>query len=307
MEIKVIRPGMLTTVQDLGRRGMRRAGLTGGGAMDQFALGLANRLVGNEPNTPALEMTLTGPELEFSEEALIAITGAGMGDREHLHPFKVKAGERVKLGSTTHGSRAYLAVAGGLKVGMVLGGAGTDLRAALGGHEGRALQTGDVLHAEVVPREIYGRWWVSPRLLPAYSLSPEVRAIPGAEMSEFAESFWGSAYEISAQSDRMGYRLQGKMLERKTSRELVSAAVIPGTVQVPPDGGPIVLMADAQTIGGYPRIAHVAQVDLPLLAQLRPGDHVTFTLIDLEEAQRLANQRERDLNFLREALRLKVR
>lgn len=308
MEIKVIRPGMLTTVQDLGRRGMRGTGLTEGGAMDKFALRLANMLVGNEPNVPALEITLTGPELEFSSDALIAVTGAEMQGVTPAHPVKVGAGERLKLSTTTRGCRAYLAVAGGLEIQPLLNGTGTDLRAGLGGFKGRALQAGDILTSNVVVRRSDQTiWHLSPQLLPEYSSAPTVRAIPGAEMDEFEDSFWGREFEIGRNSDRMGYRLQGHLLKRKTNRELISSGVIPGTVQVPPEGGPIVLMADAQTIGGYPRIAHVAQVDLQLLAQLRPGDHVTFVPIELKEAQRLAVQRERDFKMLEVALAEKLR
>jgi len=307
MEIKVIRPGMLTTVQDLGRRGMRGTGLTEGGAMDKFALRLANILVGNAPNEPGLEMTMTGPELEFSSDAVIAVTGAEMGGVEYAHPVKIGAGERVKLNATTRGCRAYLAVAGGLTISPVLNGAGTDLRAGIGGYQGRALKARDILTSNAVTRIIGDRWKLSPRLFPDYSAAPTVRAMPGAQMEEFDDAFWGSEFEIGMNSDRMGYRLQGSPLKRKTDRELISSCVIPGTVQMPPNGDPIVLMADAQTIGGYPRIAHVATVDMPLLAQLRPGDHVTFAKIDLKEAQRLAAKRDQELNRLRVALSEKVR
>jgi len=307
MEIKVIRPGMLTTVQDLGRHGISSTGVTEGGAMDKFALGLANLLVGNAPNAPALEITLTGPELEFSSDTLIAITGAEIEGIEHAQPVKINAGCRLDLPVVRKGCRAYLAVAGGFTIEPILNGAGTDLRAQLGGFKGRALRADDVLSATAVKRETHGRWKLSPTLFPAYSASPEVRVLPGTEMDEFGETFWKTEFEISTQSDRMGYRLKGHQLKRDSSRELISSAAIPGTVQVPPEGNPIVLMADAQTLGGYPRIAHVAQVDMPLLAQLRAGDHVSFRKIELEEAQALAIQRVRDFNRLELGLREKLR
>ena len=307
MEIKVSRPGMLTTVQDLGRHGVSSTGVTEGGAMDKFALGLANLLVGNAPNEPALEITLAGPELEFSHDALIAITGAEIEGIEHARPLKICAGDRLDLPVVTRGCRAYLAVAGGLDIEPILNGAGTDLRAQLGGFKGRALRAGDVLSANAVKTESYGLWKLSPTLFPAYSASPEVRVLPGSEMGEFEEFFWKTEFEVSTQSDRMGYRLKGRPLKRISSRELISSAAIPGTVQVPPEGNPIVLMSDAQTLGGYPRIAHVAQVDMPLLAQLRAGDHVSFRKIELEEAQTLATQRRRDLNMLEVGLRAKLR
>jgi antagonist of KipI len=275
--------------------------------MDKFALGLANLLVGNSPNEPALEITLTGPELEFSSDALIAITGAEIAGIKHAQPVKIDAGDRVDLPAVTSGCRTYLAVAGGLNIQPVLNGAGTDLRAKLGGFKGRALQAGDVLSANAVKREPHGSWQLSRTLFPAYSAAPEVRVIPGSEVDEFGEVFWKTEFEVGPQSDRMGYRLKGPQLKRTSSRELISSAMIPGTVQVPPEGNPIVLMADAQTLGGYPRIAHVAQVDMPLLAQLRPGDHVSFRRIELEETQTLATQRVRDLNMLEVGLRGKLR
>lgn len=307
MEIKVIRPGMLTTVQDLGRHGVRSTGVTEGGAMDKFALCLANLLVGNAPNEPALEITMTGPELEFSSDVLIAITGAEIGNIEQAKPVKIYAGDRLDLPIVTEGCRAYLAVAGGLAIEPTLNGRGTDLRAKLGGFKGRALRAGDVLSANTVKRESHGHWKLSPTLFPAYSACPEVRVMTGTEMGEFDEIFWETKFEISTQSDRMGYRLKGQPLKRKSSRELMSSAAIPGTVQVPPEGNPIVLMADAQTLGGYTRIAHVAQIDMPLLAQLRPGDFVSFRKIELEEAQRLATYRARDLHLLEMGLREKLR
>ncbi len=307
MEIKVVSPGMMTTVQDLGRRGIRSTGFTEGGGMDKFALRLANMLVGNASNETALEITLTGPELEFCHDAVVAVTGAEIAGAPYAHPLRITAGARLKLGAMTRGCRAYLAVGGGLVINRVLQGAGTDLRSGLGGHEGRALQSGDVLTSKGVARNIETHWKLSPSLFPEYGVAPTVRAIPGAEMDEFPDSFWGQEYKIGADSDRMGYRLEGGRLKRKSVRELISLGVVPGTVQVPPEGDPIVLMADAQTIGGYPRIAHVAQVDLPLLAQLRPGNHVQFAKINLAEAQSLMIKREQDLRMLELALGNKVR
>jgi antagonist of KipI len=307
MEVKIIRPGMLTTVQDLGRHGHRREGVPAGGAADPFALRLANLLVGNEANTAALEMTLAGAELEFSGEALVAATGADMGGMEAGRPHKVAAGSRVKFCAAKAGCRTYLAVAGGFRVPATLGGCGTDLRARIGGHDGRALRAGDVLTVEPVSREVSGRWRVDPRLLPAYGPAPVVRAVAGAQAEEFGESFYRAVFVVAAQSDRMGLRLQGAKLVRAKPRDLISAAVAPGTVQVPPEGDPIVLLADAQTIGGYPCVAHAIHVDLPLLAQLRPGDRVRFTAVGLEEAHRLWLAQEKALGLLHEGLRGKLR
>lgn len=307
MEMKIIRPGMLTTVQDLGRTGHRQIGLPRGGAMDAFALRLANLLVGNEGGAAGLEMTMTGAEVEFSDDTLVAVAGADMGGIEGLRPHLVKAGERLKFGPAKNGCRTCLAVAGGLAIEPVLGGCGTDLRSGLGGWEGRALRAGDVLKVQAVKREVIGRWSINRDILPLYSAGPKVRVVVGAEAAEFSGGISRPEFVISAKSDRMGVRLEGAQLTRPHARELLSSAVAPGTVQVPPDGLPIVLMADAQTIGGYPRIAHVITADLPLMAQLRPGDKVRFVNVKLAEAHRVRLKQERDFGLLEQGLRAKFK
>lgn len=307
MEMRIIRGGMLTTVQDLGRHGVRGAGVPQGGAMDAFALRLANWLVGNAESAAALEMTLVGAEVEFSGDALVAVGGGDFGGLELWRPHLVKAGTRLKFGAAKSGCRAYLAVSGGIEVPVVLGGRGTFLRAGLGGLEGRALRDGDVL---TVGRAVAGRagdhWRIDPRLLPAYSAAPTVRVVRGAQADEFATDWWRQGFTVSAQSDRMGIRLGGEKLARTATGELVSRAVLPGTLQVPADGQPIVLMADAQTLGGYPQLAHVIAVDLPLMAQLRPGDAVRFAEVELAEAHRLWLAREHALALLHEGLGQKL-
>jgi len=307
MEINVLSPGMLTTLQDLGRVGFRHTGLATGGAMDVFALRLANMLIGNEEKAVGLEMTMTGAEMEFSSDALVAVTGAKMSGLETGRPHFVRAGERLKFGPTKAGCRTYVAISGGFNAPSVLGGKGTDLRTGLGGHEGRALRAGDVLTVNDVKREIVGLWSVDPRILPAYYAGASVRVIIGPEATDFTQDINQCNFVVSKDSDRMGLRLSGDKLARKSSKEMISTAVGTGTVQVPPDGSPIILMADAQTIGGYPRIAQVIQVDLPLIAQLRPGDMVRFDIVTLAEAHRLSRDRQKDIGFLREGLRGKFR
>ncbi len=308
MEIKVLRSGMLTTIQDLGRRGHRAEGVPWSGAMDGFALRVANLLVGNPENTAALECTLLGPELAFSTAALVAVTGAEFEGVEAWHPFVVPAGGRLKLGAARRGCRAYLAVAGGFDIPRVLGSGSTYLRAGMGGFEGRALRDGDVLQAPEIMRPMAGHWRVDGRIFPAYAPAPTVRAVRGAQADEFGGVLFDSEFKIMAQSDRMGVRLGGRRLVRiGGAAELVSSAVAPGTVQIPPDGQPIILMADAQTIGGYPQAAHVISTDLPLVAQLRPGDKLKFMEVPLNEAHQLALERERTLAILREGLAQKFR
>ena len=306
MAITVIRSGMLTTVQDLGRRGHRAAGVPLGGAMDAMALRLVNLLVGNGEDAAALEFTLTGPELVFTADTTIAMGGGDFGGVPRWQPVRVRAGERVKFGAARTGCRGYLAVAGGLDVPVVLGGRGTYLRAALGGLEGRALRDGDELRAAAVSREMVGGWQIDERILPSYSAAPTVRIVRGAQAGEFDGPLTSVGFKVTSKSDRMGVRLIGPEMVRRDARELISATVAPGTVQVPPDGQPIVLMADAQTIGGYPQIAHVISVDLPLVAQLKPGDTLRFREVTLQAAHQLILDRARALALLREGLAQKM-
>lgn len=306
MALTVIRAGMLTTVQDLGRHGYRADGVPLGGAVDAFALRLVNLLVGNAEAAAGLEFTLVGPELEFSAATTIAVGGGDFGGPPQWQPVRVRAGERVKFGPARSGCRGYLALAAGIDVPAVLGSRGTYLRGKLGGLDGRALRDGDVLRAADIAREVVGRWHIDERILPAYTAAPTVRVVRGAQADEFDGTLTDGGFKVTAKSDRMGVRLAGPAVGRSGAAELVSAAVVPGTVQVPPDGQPIVLLADAQTIGGYPQIAHVASVDLPLVAQLRPGDTVRFSEVTLAEAHELMLTREHALAILREGLAGKI-
>ena len=306
MEIKILRAGMLTTVQDLGRRGHRASGVPLSGAMDAFALRVANLLVGNAENAAALEFTLRGPELEFSADTVVAVGGGDFGALPLWQPVHVAAGTRINFSAARLGCRGYLAIAGGFDVAPVLGSRSTYLRAALGGHDGRALRDGDGLHAPGLVPHVAGRWHIDERILPAYSAAPVVRVVRGAQADEFG-ALGDATFSVSQKSDRMGVRLAGPALGRKETGDLISMTVVPGTIQVPPDGQPIVLMADAQTIGGYPQIAHVIGVDLPLVAQLRPGDTVRFREIPLAEAHELTLARERALAILHEGLAEKLR
>jgi antagonist of KipI len=314
MEMTVLSPGLLTTVQDLGRPGHRRQGVAPGGAMDTFALQVANLLVGNAGNAPALEFALTGPRLKLSGDALIALCGGEFGDLPDWRLVRVRAGGEISLEKCRSGCRGYLAVAGGFDVPRVLGGCGTDLRGGFGGHEGRALRAGDglkvkpgALEAHALRPDAALHHFVAPEIRPAYSRSPTVRVVRGTEAGEFSGEFFQHIFTVEAHSDRMGLRLAGPQLERRSKTgELISSPVAPGTIQVPPDGQPIVLMADAQTLGGYPKIAHAISVDLPLLAQLRPGDTVRFQEVTLAEAHRLRLALEHTLAVLREGLAAKL-
>lgn len=302
MEVTVIRPGVQTTLQDLGRPGHRAEGVPLGGAVDRFALRVANLLVGNPEDAPALEFALVGPELHFDREALVAVGGGDFGGPPRWQPVMVPAGTDLQFGSVQAGCRGYLAIAGGFEVPSVLGSASTYLRGGFGGSDGRALRAGDVLRAPDSTRVPRGRWRIDPRILPAYAPEPVLRVLPAAQAGDFGGGFFEAAYQVTARSDRMGVRLRGVALRRHAAVELRSGPVAPGTVQVPPDGQPIVLLADAQTIGGYPQIAHVITADLPLVAQVRPGDRVMFAEVSLGDAHELALAREHALAMLQQGL-----
>jgi KipI family sensor histidine kinase inhibitor len=310
--LEVIKPGALTTVQDLGRPGRQHLGISVGGAMDRQAARVANLLIGNDENAPLLEFTLTGPTVRFLRDALVAVTGAEIRDVPGWRPWQVTAGQLVSFAEFTRGARAYLAVSGGFEIEPVLGGAGTMLRGAVGGWNGRALEPGDRLGALPGIAVTKLGWRASPEL-DASNVSGvvTVRFVRGSQWDRFApvsrRAFLGKAFKVSAKSDRMGLRLEGSVLRLEKPLELASEGVGFGTVQVPPDGHPIVLMADRQTIGGYPKIGHVIAVDLPRLAQTRAGDAVKFDEISLEEAQALLIESEHAMALFGTGMRAKFR
>ncbi len=331
MTVQVIRAGLITTVQDLGRRGYQQYGVSVGGAMDRFATRVANILVGNPESAAVLEATLRGPTLRFDSDALIAICGCDLAPTidgapvPRWRPVAVRKDTTIAFGTARSGCRAYLAIAGGFDVPLVLNSRCTYLRATLGGHEGRALQAGDALPVgapSVVALEIMhqlsgdrskafnpARWNAEP-YAPAYAEHPTARIILGCEFDwlsqESQQLLLNTAYEITNQSDRMGYRLSRPTLTlAQTRKMMVSAPVCAGTIQVPPDGQPLVLMADCATTGGYPRVAHVATVDLPLVAQAKPGSRLRFQKITLGEAHELYRAAETAIEKLKLALKLK--
>lgn len=305
--LEILRAGMYTTVQDLGRRGHRARGVPLSGAADPFALRLVNALVGNPDEAAGLEFTLVGPQVTFHRDTVIAVGGGEFGDLPRWRPIAVSAGTTVDLGRARSGCRGYLAVAGGLPIAPVLGSRSTYVRGGLGGWHGRILRAGDVLPLAGTSRRIRNHWHIDERILPPYAAAPEIRVIAGAQAAEFDPGWFGRAFRVSTQSDRMGVRLTGEPVLRGEGRpDLVSAPVAPGTVQVPPDGQPIVLLADAQTIGGYPKVAHVVSVDIPQMAQRKPGDTVRFRRVTLDEARSLAAAREKAFGLLREGLAQKL-
>jgi len=321
--------GLFTTVQDLGRRGHQREGVPAGGAMDRLALRVGNLLVGNDDGAAALETTLFGPTITFDQETLLAVTGGDAGvsvnDRQlpMYRPVLVPAGATLHYGREVRGCRSYLAIAGGIDVPRVFGSRSTYTRGAFGGCDGRALRTGDrlpIAAASDAARRIItrlraqsgdilvARWSAAPSLRTHIGGRPTVRLLPGAHLAALddpsRDRLFGTAFRVGASSDRMGYRLEGATLSLRQPLELLSEAVAFGTVQLPPGGQPIILMADRQTVGGYPRLGELASVDLPTVAQLRPGDSLHFAPTTLDEAQRAYLRRERELEQARVAIAL---
>ncbi|RSZ40990.1 MULTISPECIES: biotin-dependent carboxyltransferase family protein [unclassified Variovorax] len=305
--IVIRKPGVLASVQDLGRHGHRQLGICPGGALDVLALTLANRLVGNADGAAGLELTMGGCELQFETDTRIALAGDDFGatlDGMPLWPFwsvPVSAGQTLRLaGANASGAkrkagvRSWLAVAGGVDVPPILGSRSTDLKAGFGGHEGRALRKGDrlptgasMLDAALRERRPFGVRspdWGTAEDDGAIAL----RVLPGPEFELFTlaarEQLWGERWRITPQSNRMGSRLDGAELKRKRGGDMLSSGVIPGTIQVPPSGQPIILMGDAQTTGGYPRIGVVIRADLWKLAQAPLNGRLRLVQVDQPQA-----------------------
>ena len=289
--------GLLTTVQDSGRFGYQRYGMPVSGAMDNFSLQLANILVGNNPDEACLETTLSGPAIIFGNEGAIAICGADMRPRINGKPvqlyatIKVKKGEILTFEGLKSGSRAYIAFAGGINVPLVMGSRSTYLQARVGGFEGRALRAGD----ELALGEVTGNITITripKKIIPKYQDNPTIQIIPGPEIKRFKpeaiQFLLTKEYIVTDQSDRMGYRLSGKAINQNPANaDIISAGISAGTIQVPGNGQPIILMADRPTTGGYSRIANIASAYLTLTAQLKPGDRIHFREISLEKAQEM--------------------
>ncbi len=322
--------GLQTTVQDLGRPAQQHAAIPGGGAMDRVACRAANLLVGNDDNAAVLEATLLGPAITFEHATLFALAGGDLEGRIDdtpipvWHPVFAPAGSTLRFGQAIRGCRTYIAVAGGVDIPAVFGSRSTYLRGAFGGHEGRALRAGDTLTtlpASTTSRRIQAsldggrpgvaiaRWSLGLTLRPRYAGDVVVRVLQGAHASlldtESRATMFDARFRVSSSSDRMGYRLEANTLALRSPTELMSEGVAFGTVQLPPGGAPIILMADRQTTGGYPRIAEVASVDLPLVAQLKPGDTLRFRSVSLGAAQRLYLERETEMAQARAGIALR--
>lgn len=308
MTITVLKPGLLTTVQDLGRRGSQQYGVIVSGAMDATSYRLGEILLQQGPSA-AIEFTLVGPTIQFNCNTVFCLTGANFNPFLNGEPCTMwkpifaRSGSILKLQSCVSGARGYLHIKGGIQIEKTLGSYSTYMRAGIGGFKGRPLQKGDVLPILESVTSYDNNWALNPDNWFSTSQDVIIRVVKGTEYERFTDesktSFLSTTYTVTKDADRMGYRLEGEhKLSTKEKFDLLSEAVTFGTMQVPPGGHPIVLTADCQTTGGYPKLAQVISVDLPKLAQLQPFAKVRFKLVTLEEAQELIIKQENKFRLL---------
>jgi len=309
---EVVQPGPLTTVQDLGRTGYQQYGVPTSGALDDYAYRLGNLLVGNDEGAASLEITLFGCQLRALQDSPIAITGADLAPAVNGNPapawesLLIKRGQLLSFSQLRKGCRAYLAVAGGLNVPEVMKSASTCVRAGIGGLNGRPLRKGDVLKAKAADTSAKAAR-IPAKYIPAYSNDLALRVILGPQDDYFTDkgisTFLNSEYTVSAQADRMGYRLEGPVIQHRTGADIVSDGIPLGAIQVPGDGLPIILLADRQTTGGYTKIATIISVDIPKVAQAKPGDSIKFQQVKGAQAVVLRQKYELQIEAIKSLLR----
>ena len=322
MSIKIIKAGVLTTIQDAGRTGFRSIGVGSAGAMDLFAMTVSNYLCGNEENEAVIEINFPGPEILFEKDAIISITGADFSAtlNEHNVPLwrtlMVKKDSLLRFKQPVSGSRIYLAVSGGWQANQWLGSYSTHLKLAVGGHSGRALQKEDIIQfkacSKSFPENKILSWSVSgAELNKVYKPVNGILCTAGPEYGLLTENakrnFGQQNFTISQQSDRMGYRLNNEPIFLEQTLELISSPVDIGTIQLLPTGTLIILMADHQTTGGYPRIASVIKADLPKLAQAKPGQAINFTITSIKEAEDNYISMQRNLQEIKQSCFIHLR
>jgi antagonist of KipI len=314
--IEVVKPGLLTTLQDLGRAGHAHLGIGRAGAFDVPAMRIANALCGNPGDACGLEMTLLGPTLRFDAGTWIAVTGAPMAiDLEGTEcpmwaPVFVPAGASVTLGAVRAGCRSYLGVGGGVDVEPVLGSRSTDLNAELGPHSGRPLGVGDTLASGTDTGDAEPatpKWRLDPRPWYFEDSSKPLRLLPGNHLDRLTtislKQLFSDDFTVRADSNRVGVRLAGPTIECSAPIEMISEGCVPGLLQLPPSGQPIAFGPECPVSGGYPRLGTIAAVDIPRLAQLRPGDALRFRACTMDEASDALRKRERALDELEAAIR----
>lgn len=312
MGFRVIKGGMLTTVQDFGRNGYQSQGFSVGGAMDVRAFKLANLLLDNPENEAVLEITLIGPTLEFTADTIIAITGGDFSPKLNGEPaplytaIYVKKGDVLAFGSARTGTRCYVAFSGYLQIPVVMGSRCTSLKSRIGGFKGRKLEAGDYVGERIKRR--YLPFFLSRKLkAPDYDLDDGVlRVVMGPQDDRFSrqgiETFLGSEYTVTSDFDRMGCRLDGPIIAPKKTSDIISDGIALGAIQVPSAGKPIILLADRQTTGGYAKIATLISVDIPRLVQKKTDQKIRFRAVSVQEAQELYLAEVRELERMRKEI-----
>jgi len=308
---KAVNPGFFSTIQDMGRFGYESQGVPTSGVMDEFAFRAANILLGNEEDAPVLEITITGPALEVLEDTAVAVTGADMAPsvngfiRPCWSSFPVKKGDIISFSPIRSGARAYLAVSGGFDGDLVMGSYSTYTRGHIGGIKGRRLEKGDILlRREAASPAVYHK--VKEKYIPSYPNEADILIVPGPQDDYFtreaAEILMSSTYTIGNDSDRMGYRLEGPEIRAAEKHDIITDGLLPGAVQIPGNGKPIIMLKDAQTTGGYTKIATVISPDLQKLAQLKPGDKLKFKTVNIATAHRLLAEQEETLEKIKKSM-----
>lgn len=312
MGFRVLKGGMLTTVQDFGRNGYQSQGFSVGGAMDVRAFKLANMLLDNPENEAVLEITLIGPELEFTADTIIAITGGDFSPKLNGEPVEmytavyVRKGDVLKFGSARTGTRCYVAFSGYLDIPVVMGSRCTSLKSRLGGFKGRRLEAGDYISERIKRR--YLPFFLSRKLkAPDYDADDGLlRVVMGPQDSLFSKqsirTFLESEYTVTGEFDRMGCRLDGPIIAPKQTSDIISDGIALGAIQVPSAGKPIVLLADRQTTGGYAKIATIISADIPRLVQKKTDQKIRFRAVTVQEAQRLYLQEVKELERMRKEI-----
>jgi antagonist of KipI len=324
MSVLIIKPGLLDTIQDAGRYGYQHLGINPSGAMDFVAATIANMLTGNNKEEAVIELHFPASSFLFEDDCIIALSGADFSATINNEPIPINTAVIISKGSVLQftqykqRARCYMAVHGGWDIDYWLNSYSTNIKAAAGGYNGRALKKNDILHLKAT-RFIFSQCIknnvavlpVSADTSPIYYSYQKVRCVKGNEYdllsNDAKESFESSAFDITVHSDRMGYCLRGNNLTTLNNKQLISSAVTRGTIQLLPSGELIILMADHQTTGGYPKIAHVTSADMPKLAQMRPNETVQFGFIDHSEAEYLYIEQQQYLQQLQDTINLQLR
>lgn len=302
MGFKVELGGFQTLIQDRGRIGYGQYGVSGCGAMDEYAHRVGNILVGNDENEASLEVLMIGPTIKFNEYTQIAITGADLGaslngkNIDIWRSYEINPGDRLSFKGAKSGVRAYISIAGGIDVPIVMGSKSTYTRGKIGGFEGRALKKGDYISTFFEERDFTINKKIYDEYIPKYDTNIVLRMVKGPQFDCFSEietnKFLDNEYKVTNEIDRMGCRLEGESIKHIKGADIISDGISYGAIQVPGHGKPIIMLADRQTSGGYTKIGNVISVDLYKLAQAKPNDSIKFELIDIYEAHRLLKEQE---------------